>query len=200
VVLLQTWGHEKVPCPFFSRPGKKQLRACGVFRKKVTVVKGSCLRAAEIENVAVRATGRRQVLPKIKQICSRNVSDDEASVRREVLGRSAVFKWHKYFAQGRGSLEDDEHTGRPRTGSELRIQEVATVVHASRSQTVDGTAAAGTSQGTCHKILSGDLNMSRVTQHSVPRVLRQDQRDDRMSICGDLIDSGDKDETFLNRS
>jgi hypothetical protein len=26
---------------------------CGVFRKKVTVVKGSCLRAAEIENVAV---------------------------------------------------------------------------------------------------------------------------------------------------
>jgi hypothetical protein len=42
-----------VPCPFCSRPNKKQLRACGVFRKKVTVLKGSCLRAAEIENVAV---------------------------------------------------------------------------------------------------------------------------------------------------
>jgi hypothetical protein len=27
------------------------------------------------------------------------------------LGRSAVFKWHKRFAQGRNSLEDDEHTG-----------------------------------------------------------------------------------------
>jgi hypothetical protein len=48
-----TWSHETVPCPFFSRPSKKQLRACGVFRRKVTVVKGSCLRAAEIENVAV---------------------------------------------------------------------------------------------------------------------------------------------------
>jgi hypothetical protein len=42
-----------VPCPFFSRPSKKQLRVCGVFRKKVIVVKGSCLRGAEIENVAV---------------------------------------------------------------------------------------------------------------------------------------------------
>jgi hypothetical protein len=47
-----------VPCPFCSHSSKKQLR---VFRKKVTVLKDSCLRAAEIENVAVRATGKRQV-------------------------------------------------------------------------------------------------------------------------------------------
>jgi hypothetical protein len=33
----------------------------------------------------------------------------------EAYGRSAVFKWHKLFVQGRDSLEDDEHTGRPRT-------------------------------------------------------------------------------------
>jgi hypothetical protein len=59
--------------------------------------------------------------------------------------------------------------------------------------------AAGISHGTCHRILSDDLNMSRVTQSSVPRVLTQDQCDDRMSICGDLINSADKDGTFLNR-
>jgi hypothetical protein len=34
------WSHETVPCPFFSRPSKKQLHAYGVFRKKVIVVKG----------------------------------------------------------------------------------------------------------------------------------------------------------------
>jgi hypothetical protein len=34
-----TWSHETVPCPFFSSPSKKQLRACGVFRNKVNVVK-----------------------------------------------------------------------------------------------------------------------------------------------------------------
>jgi hypothetical protein len=91
-----------------------------------------------------------------------------------------VFKWHKRFAQGRDSLKGDEHTGRPRTvTTELNIQEVPTLVHASRSQTVyEIAAAAGISNDTCHKILSDDLNMSHVTQHSVPRVLTQDQRDD----------------------
>jgi hypothetical protein len=71
----------------------------------------------------------------------------------EALGRSAVFKWHKSFAQVRDSLED-EHIGRPRTvRSELKIQEVATLVRANRSQTVDeiaAAAAAGISRGTCH--------------------------------------------------
>jgi hypothetical protein len=61
------------------------------------------------------------------------------------------------------------------------------------------TAEAGISHGTCHKILSDDLNVSHVTQHSVPCVLMQDQLDDRISICGDLIESAYKDGMFLNR-
>jgi hypothetical protein len=80
----------------------------------------------------------------------------------EALVRSAVFKWHKRFAQGRDSLENDEHTGRPRTfRTELKTHEIETLMRASRSQTVDEiAAAAGISHGTCHKILSDDLNVS----------------------------------------
>jgi hypothetical protein len=110
----------------------------------------------------------------------------------EALGHSAVLKWHKRFAQGRDSLEDDKHTGRPRmVRTELKTQEVAMLVCANCSQMIDEIAApaAGISHSTCHKILSDDLNMSHVTQHSVPCILTQDQRNDRMSICGDLIDS-----------
>jgi hypothetical protein len=51
----------------------------------------------------------------------------------------------------------------------------------------------------CHKIMFDDLNMSHVTQHSVPRVLTQDQHDNCAIICGDLIDSADKYGMFLNR-
>jgi hypothetical protein len=99
----------------------------------------------------------------------------------EALGHSAVFKWHKRLAQRRDRLEDDEHTGRPRmVRTELTIQEVAMLVCANCSQTVDETeAAAGISHGTCHKILPDDLSMSRATQHNVSRVLTQDQRDDQ---------------------
>jgi hypothetical protein len=65
---VDTRNHEMVSCPFFSHPSKKQMHLRGVFRKKITVLKGSCLRAAEIENVAVWATGTCKVLPKIRQI------------------------------------------------------------------------------------------------------------------------------------
>jgi hypothetical protein len=69
--------------------------------------------------------------------------------------------------QERDSLEDTEHTGQPRmVRIKLKIQEVATLVRANCSQTVDEIAAAGISHGTCHNILSDDLNMSHVTQHS----------------------------------
>ena len=83
---------------------------------------------------------------------------------------------------------------------ERKIEEVAMLVRANRSQQVGDLAAeVEVSNGTCYKILTDDLNMSRVTQHSVPRILTQDQRDDSMTICDDLISSADNDPMFLNR-
>jgi hypothetical protein len=73
--------------------------------------------------------------------------------------------------------------------TELKIQEVAMLVRANCSQMVDEITAAGIYHCTCHKVPSDDLNMSCVTKHSVPCVPMQDQHDDRMSFCGDLIDS-----------
>jgi hypothetical protein len=132
-----------------------------------------------------------RVLPKIRQSASERFQMIKEVYGEEALGHSAVFKWYKRFAHGRDSLEDDEHTEHtdwPRTvRTELKIQEVAMLVRANHSQMVDeitAAAAAGISHGTCHKILSDDLNMPPVTQHSVPRVLTQDQLDNRMSICG----------------
>jgi hypothetical protein len=59
----------------------------------------------------------------------------------EALGHIVVFKWYRPFAQGRDNLEDDEHTGRARTvRTELRTQEVATLVLANLSHTVDEAA------------------------------------------------------------
>jgi hypothetical protein len=54
----------------------------------------------------------------------------------------------------------------------FKIKEAATLVGANLSQAIDevkaaAAAAAGISQDTCHNILSDDLNISRVTQHSV---------------------------------
>jgi hypothetical protein len=65
---------------------------------------------------------------------------------------------------------------------------------------IDGAAAAaGISRDTYNKIPSDGPNMSHVSQHSVQHILTKDQRDNHMSICGDLTDSADKDRMFLNR-
>ena len=106
------------------------------------------------------------------------------------------------FSQRRDSLEDDDVcTGLPQTvRTERKVEEVAMLVRANRSQSVvDLAGVVGVNLGTCYKSLADILNMSPVTQHSVPLILTQDQRDDRMMICGDLISSADDDPTFLTR-
>jgi hypothetical protein len=83
--------------------------------------------------------------------------------------------------------------------TELRIQEIATLMHTSSSRTADEVAAAGISHGTCHEILSDYLQMYHVTQLGGSHILTQDQRDDLVSTCCDPIDSADKDGIFLNQ-
>jgi hypothetical protein len=46
-IAVNTWIHEMVLCPFFSRPRKKQLRACCVIRRNAIVVKSSFLRSTK---------------------------------------------------------------------------------------------------------------------------------------------------------
>ena len=67
-------------------------------------------------------------------------------------------------------------TGRPQTvRTDCNSEEVASLVNANCSQTVDDLAAAvGVNHGTCYKILTDNLNMSRVNLQSVPRILTQD--------------------------
>ena len=102
----------------------------------------------------------------------------------DALSRSVVFRWHWRFWQGTDSLEDGERTGRPQTvRTERKIEEISMLVRSNHSQSIDDIAAAvGFSHGTCYKILTDDLNMSRVTHHSVPRILTQDQRAERMIV------------------
>jgi hypothetical protein len=86
----------------------------------------------------------------------------------EALGRSAVFKCRQHFAQGRDSLDDNERSGWPKA---VRIERKIEV-HANLAQSVDDIATAvWISHGTRHKILTDDLNMSRISEHCVPRVL-----------------------------
>ena len=70
-----------------------------------------------------------------------------------------------FFLQGRDSSEDGVRTGRPQTVQiERKIQDAETLVRSNRSQSVDDLAASlYVSHGTWYKILTDDLNVSRIT-------------------------------------
>jgi len=52
--------------------------------------------------------------------------------------------------------------------------------------------------GTCQKILTEDLQMRRVTAKLVPRLLTEEQKDDRVSVCTDLHYRAQNDPNFMS--
>ena len=112
---------------------------------------------------------------------------------------SVVLRWYRRFSKERRSwrIMCVLVGHKP---FELNARLVAISARANRSQSVDDLAATvGISYGKHYKMLTDDLNLSRVTHHSVSSILNPDQRDNCMKISGDLISDADDVPTFLNR-
>lgn len=119
----------------------------------------------------------------------------------ESLSRTRVYEWYTRFKDGRESVEDDDRCGRPSTArNDETIARVREIIRSDRRQTIDDVAnVVGISHGSCHAILADELNMHRVCHHMVPRMLTEDQCDDRATVSGELIDMIDQDPGVLNR-
>ena len=119
----------------------------------------------------------------------------------ESLSRTRVYEWYTRFKEGRESVEDDDRCGRPSTArNDETIAQVREIIRSDRRQTIDDVAnVVGISHGSCHAILADELNMHRVCQHMVPRMLTEDQCEDRATVSGELIDMVDQDPGVLNR-
>ncbi|XP_076333402.1 protein GVQW3-like [Tachypleus tridentatus] len=72
------------------------------------------------------------------------------------MKRTACFKWHERFKDGRQSIEDDERPGRPSTSTDdQHTDKINTLVRANRRLTVRELAKdCGISVGSCYEILT----------------------------------------------
>jgi len=96
----------------------------------------------------------------------------------QAMGRSQTFQWFSRFKAGRTSI-DDERSGRPVSSSTPEMIERVhhQIIHEDHRRTIDEVSMlVGISHGTCHKILTEDLKMRRVTSKFVPRILSVDQK------------------------
>ncbi|UYV62450.1 hypothetical protein LAZ67_2000633 [Cordylochernes scorpioides] len=117
------------------------------------------------------------------------------------LDRSNVYRWYKMFSEGREDVNDQERAGRPSTSTtDEKINEVEKMILANRRITVREVAEdLNISIGSCHSIFINDLGMRRVAAKFVPKLLNCDQKQHRMNIANEMLDSVRDDPNLLQR-
>ncbi|UYV61216.1 hypothetical protein LAZ67_1003885 [Cordylochernes scorpioides] len=117
------------------------------------------------------------------------------------LDRSNVYRWYKMFSEGREDVNDEERAGRPSTSTtDEKINEVEKMILANRRITVrEVDEDLNISIGSCHSIFINDLGMRRVAAKFVPKLLNYDQKQHRMNIANEMLDSVRDDPNLLQR-
>ncbi|UYV82055.1 hypothetical protein LAZ67_21000606 [Cordylochernes scorpioides] len=92
------------------------------------------------------------------------------------LSRSRTFEWFSRFLKGREKVNDDQHTGRPRSlrceENKLKIKEL--IKSNRRISIKDLSSETELSVGLCHQIVTKDLDMIRTSSKFVPRILTEE--------------------------
>ncbi|UYV84478.1 hypothetical protein LAZ67_X002338 [Cordylochernes scorpioides] len=103
--------------------------------------------------------------------------------------------------EGREDVNDEESAGRPSTSTtDEKINEVEKMILANRRITVKEVAEdLNISIGSCHSIFMNDLGMRRVAAKFVPKLLNCDQKQHRMNIANEMLDSVRDDPNLLQR-
>ncbi|UYV81547.1 hypothetical protein LAZ67_20001502 [Cordylochernes scorpioides] len=117
------------------------------------------------------------------------------------LDRSNVYRWYEMFSEGRENVNDEDRAGRPSTSTtDEKINEVERMILANRRITVREVAEdLNMSIGSCHSIFINDLGMRRVAAKFVPKLLNCDQKQHRMNIANEMLDSVRDDPNLLQR-
>ena len=125
----------------------------------------------------------------------------QQSFGHQSLSRAQVFQWHAQFKTRRTSVDDDEHTGRPRSCTTPEtVALIQDLVRHDRRQTIHDIAEeVWIGYGTCQRVLTEQLGTHRTAPTFVPRILTADQKQQHINICTELCQLASDDETFLSR-
>ena len=116
------------------------------------------------------------------------------------MNRASVFEWHRRFKEGRESVRDDERCGRSK---EVRTPELIGQIkifidkdrHASREKI---SAQFDVSVGTVHTIIHEELKMQKICTKSVPKVLRENQKERCCHDSREMVELINSDPTVLD--
>ena len=117
----------------------------------------------------------------------------------EAMCRTHTYERWKRFKEGRTSVDDDPRSGRPSTSkTDDNVAKVRDVIRSNRRLTVREVAEeVSISKIVCHEILTENLGMNRVAAKFVPRLLTDDQKQNRVDVSQEFLDRANGNDNFL---
>ncbi|XP_014487170.1 PREDICTED: putative uncharacterized protein FLJ37770 isoform X2 [Dinoponera quadriceps] len=121
--------------------------------------------------------------------------------KNEAMSRTRVFEWHKKFKDGREDVEDEERAGRPTsTRTHKNVAKVRQLLNCDRRLSVRLIAQElHLVKSTVYSIVTDDLQMRKVCAKLVPKVLSDEQKEHRVTICRELLECLEADPDLLDR-
>jgi hypothetical protein len=117
----------------------------------------------------------------------------------EAMCRTQTYEWWKRFKEGRTSVVDPR-LGRPSTSkTDDNAAKVREVIHSNRHLTVrEVVGEVSISKTVCHEILTENLGVHHIAAKSVPRLLTDDQKQNRVDMSKELLDQSNDDNFLKN--
>ena len=104
------------------------------------------------------------------------------------VGASSVRQWVKHFKDGRTSIQDEPHSGRPRTAStEANKKRVDEIIKEDRRVTLNTVATKLGIQHSAVQEMIGSLGYRKICAHWVLRLLTEDHKVQRKAITSEML-------------
>lgn len=118
----------------------------------------------------------------------------------EAMGTTQIKEWYNRFKDGRLSVESEPRSGRPSTSkNDAIIDQVRNLVMQNRRITIrELVDEVSISFGSIQSILTDDLGLRRVSAKFVPKLLTFEQKNLRLEIAQDMLETVNGDPDFMN--
>lgn len=119
----------------------------------------------------------------------------------EALSRARVFDWHKRFKEGQEEVEDDARSGRPSTSMTANnIERVRQVLRRDNRLTIRMIAdELSIGKDSVWKIITEELGKRKVCAKMVPKLLSEEQKQQRVQVCRDILEQLEAEPGLLGR-
>lgn len=124
----------------------------------------------------------------------------QEAFKEDCISRSQSGRWHKAFKEGREEIADEPRSGRPTTArTDENVHRVCEVLRSDRRLSIQYIAdTLNMSTFAVHGIVTENLQMRKICAKLVPKVLREEQKELRISRCQELLDLIQNEPDFLN--